>query len=177
VEGCIVNDQLLEIDVRLLLLRYGRQKVLQALARFGNQSLEELEQQLLRAEQRRTVKRPRPSIIEMVATECRERPDIIQPMKALVSRFQNRTFLPQLRDVQRFLDRAHTSQGKVKSRTTAAPTLIRTLATLPRTDLLRLAAEHHSPEDSDYDLLARAIMGKPAKGPGWKDPESEPTET
>ena len=42
-----MRDELLDIDVQLLVLRYGRQKVLSALSRLVEQTPTELEQQLL----------------------------------------------------------------------------------------------------------------------------------
>ena len=48
-----------------------------------------------------------------------------------------------------------------KSRTAAAPALIRSLAKLGPEELARLTAGKPSP-DSEYSLLARAIMGTTA---------------
>jgi hypothetical protein len=156
-----MSDQLLEIDIRLLVLRYGRQRVIRALAGVGEQRPEELEQQLRATEQKRKSSRPRlkPSLVDLAAAETAQRPDISEPLRALAIGFETRTFLPELRDAQRFLDRANASQRKLKSRADAGPALIRTLARLRREDLLRLAAKDESAGESDFSLLARAIMG------------------
>ncbi|HXB67313.1 MAG TPA: hypothetical protein VNY05_03675 [Candidatus Acidoferrales bacterium] len=79
-------------------------------------------------------------------------------MRALAVGYENRTFLPQLRDVQRFLDRTGVPHGKLKSRAAATPIVIRTLANLPPDNLTELLLDKTS-TDSDYALLARAIMG------------------
>ena len=163
-----MNDQLLEIDVRLLVLRYGRQRVLNVLARLSEQTMEQLEQQLRAIEQKpkagRT-KKSKQSLIDVVASEYRERPDIAEPLRAIAVRFENRVFLPNLRDVHRFLDRIGASQGTLKSRAVAGPVLIHELSKLPREELHRLAASDGSPRESDYSLLSRAIMGTPAVNP------------
>ena len=118
-----MNDKFLEFELRLLTLRYGRHELLHALARLGEQTPEELEQQIRRAEERRKAKPPRPAIMDLVAGECRERPEITELLRALAIKFENRVFLPNLRDVQRFLDRNDAVQGKLKSRNASAPVL------------------------------------------------------
>src|SRR5438105_6786573 len=160
-----MSDQLLAIDIRLLILRYGRQRVIRALAQVGDQTPEYVEEQLRAAEQKRKSTRPKPSLLALAAAESVQRPDISEPLRALAISFENRTFLPDLRAAQRFLDRANSSQKKLKSRAMAGPPLIRTLARLTREDLLRLAAEDKTDRESDFSLLARAIMDPSGKEP------------
>jgi hypothetical protein len=155
-------DQLLDIDVRLLVLRYGRQRVLAALARLVEQTPEQLEQELQALDRepaggRR--KQPKPSLIEIAASECRDRADILEPIKSLAIAFENRSFLPNLRDAQRFLDRAGSAPPKLKSRAAAGPLVIHVLSTLPKDELNSLAERNVPGGESDYALLARAIMG------------------
>lgn len=160
-----MKDHLLDIDVRLLVLRHGRQKVLSALARLVEQTPEQLDQQLLALEHKPPARRgggPKLSLVEVAALECRERAEIKEPLRALAVAFENRLFLPNLRDVQRFLDRVGASPQKFKSRTIAGPALIRALSKLPKDELLGLSAQDTSPHESDYALLSRAIMGGPA---------------
>lgn len=173
-----MNGRFLEIDVRLLVLRYGRQRVIQALARLGEQTVEELEQQLRTAEQTPKAKRPKRSILDLVALESRERPDIAEPLRALAVAYENRTFLPNMREVRRFLERVGASERNPRSRAAAAPVLIRTLAGLTGDELLRLGAEERSGGESDYSLLARAIMGRPATKPNeLTEPRLKPTKS
>ena len=160
-----MNDQFLEMETRFLILRYGRQRVLHTLARLGEQTPEDLEKLLQSRGEKRKTSRIKPAIMDLVALECHDHPDLAEPLRAIAVRFQNRAFLPHLRDVQRFLDRAGSEPGKMRSREAAAPALIRALGKLPREDLLRLASEDRSSGDSDYSLLARAIMGTPTAKP------------
>jgi hypothetical protein len=160
-----VTNQLLEIDVRLLVLRYGRQRILKVLARLGDQTLEDLDRQLRTVEQRsnvhRTIKQ-RQSLSDVVVVASRERPEIAEPLRAIAVNFENRTFLPHLRDVQRFFDRIGAPQQAAKSRAEIGPALIRALSKLKREELVMLAARDGAPRESDYSLLSRAIMGGPA---------------
>jgi hypothetical protein len=166
-----VKDQLLEIDVRLLLLRHGRQRVLDVLARLTDQTLEELEQQLRVSENKpkaRKTKVSKAALVDIVASEYSERPDIAEPLRAIASNFENRTFLPELRDVERLFDRIGVSAGRLKSRAEAGPILIRALAKLSREELVKLATRDKVPGESEYSLLARAIMGAPTAKPSDK---------
>jgi hypothetical protein len=162
-----VTNDLLEIDVRLLVLRYGRTRVLEVLARTGNLSLDDLERQLQALAERAKPKRAKRPLMNLVDAEVQQNPAISDPLRRLAVAFENRTFLPHLRDVVRFLDRNGVTHGKLKSRSAAAPVLVRLLARLPADELARLGAHDKATSDSDYALLARAIMGTPSpKGPG-----------
>ncbi len=157
-----MKDELLDIDVRLLVLRYGRQKVLTALSRLVEQTPAEIEQHLQTLGHRSSAgrkKAPNPSLIEVAASECRDHTEILEPLRALALAFENRTFLPNLRDVQRFLDRGSASPQKFKSRAIAGPAVIRALSMLPKDELTSLASRDESHGESDYSLLSRAIMG------------------
>lgn len=151
-------NELLDIDVRLLLVRYGRARILQALARLNEQTVEDLETQLQNIANRPKVKRASANAIDLVGAEAKARPEIAESLRALAVRFENRSFLPQLRDVQRFLDRTGASHGKLKSRAAATPIVIRTLGKLAPDHLAQLLLDKTN-TDSDYALLARAIMG------------------
>ena len=160
-----MSSKLLDIDVQLLILRYGRPKVLQALARLGKQTVEDLEHQLRAAAPKPKAKRPKPSAMDLLASACRERPEIAEFLRALALHFDNRTFLPHLRDVRRFLDQIGTPPAKLRSRAAAAPFLIQALAKLTPEDLSRLSVTDESAGESDYSLLAHAIMNSPATKP------------
>ena len=156
-----MTNDLLDIDIKVLLLRYGRKNVLQALARTTEQTLDEVQKQLQILAERNTTKakRAKPSILDMVTAHAQTRPDIAEPLRTAALAFENRTFLPQLRDVQRFLERNGTTHGKLKSRAATAPLVLRTLASLPPDELFRLTTAEMGSKDSDYAILARAIMG------------------
>src|SRR5205807_6574297 len=135
-------DDLLQIDLRLLLLRYGRRRILDALAALGDQTPEEVEAQITLAEKRKASRKTKTpsSAVELVAQVCPEKPESTQILKTLATRYDNRTFLPQLRDVQRFLDRIGSSHGRLKSRRAAARQVLTGLCRLSVDELERLLA-------------------------------------
>ena len=162
-----MKDKFFEIDVQLLVLRYGRQRVLDALARIDEQTREELDRSL-RDSQQKPRPRPitaKPTLADIVAIECRDRPNMTEQLRELALKYENRLFLPELRDVKRFLDRIGAPSVGLKSRVAAGPVLIRALAKLPPEELMKLTMRDRTPHESDYSLLSRAIMGRPAAKP------------
>ena len=157
-----MTDQLLDFELRLLIIRYGRRKVLSALAALGDQSLTDLEAQLLALEKIGKVKTRREpkSAQELVATACEGHPELRNLILDIVNRYQSRTFLPQLRDVERFLDHRGVQHGYLKSRTTALRHVIQGLSGLSEGELSRLLEDTSPQGQSDFSLLANQIMGK-----------------
>jgi hypothetical protein len=157
-----VTDELLALELRVLILGHGRRRVLQVLARLGDQSAEELERDLTALEHKRMAssKRPKASLADVIDAQCAEHPGIAEPLRTLGTAFQNRTFLPQLRDVQRFMERLGARQTKFKSRDAAGPVLMKVLGGMAHDRLRELALDGSTLGDSDYSMLARAILGK-----------------
>lgn len=154
-----MTDKAPELEIRLLLLRYGRRKILEALAHLEDQSVDEIERELSAAERKPKRKRTAASSLDIVAAETQKRPEVSEQLQTLASLFEARVFLPQLRDVQRFLERAGTSVRKPKSRAAVMSVLFRTLAKMEPHELNALIAGLHTQGDSDFSLLARTIMG------------------
>jgi len=135
---------------------------MQTLAALGEQTLEQAENELRAAEERKPIKKRKTlSVSDAVANGVRERPDAAEFLQLLATRFENRTFLPQLKDVQRFLDRSGAPYKNLRSRSAAGHRVITALCRLSIDELRQLAARSSSPKaDSDYALLAREIIGK-----------------
>jgi hypothetical protein len=153
---------LLDLRLRLLILEYGRQKVVRGLATLGDVTLEDLESRLAAISQKGKApskdRKPQPSVVELAEVACREHPEVLASVRALAVGFQNRTFLPHLRDVQRFIDGIDPGQPKLRSREAAGPIVLRALCTLTGDELARLAVQNHASGDTDFSVLAQAIM-------------------
>jgi hypothetical protein len=157
-----MTEQILALELRLLILRYSRRRIIDAFAALGDQTPEEVERELAAVLERKARRNTKPKeriASDLIADACRDRPEIVELVSTLVSRFENRTFLPELRDVVRFLDRAGVSHGKLKSRRLSTPVIVVALARLNADELHRLAAPPATEGDSDLALLAREIMG------------------
>jgi hypothetical protein len=156
-----MNDQVLNLELRLLILRYSRRRIIDSLAKLGDQTPEEIERELTavstRKAQRVTKPKVRPSS-DLIADACRDRPEVMELVTTLVNRFENLTFLPQRRDVVRFFDRLGISHGTLKSRRISAAAVISALAGLELEELKRLASPPAADSESDLAVLAREIM-------------------
>jgi hypothetical protein len=172
-----MSDQLLSLELRFLILRYSRRRLIEALAKLGDQTFEDVERELslaLEHKARRSKPKDRPTS-ELIAEACRDRPDTRELVTTIVNRFENHSFLPQLRDVTRFLDRAGTSHGKLKSRRASTPKVVEALAARTVDELRQLAAAPSAESESDFAILAREIMagGRPRRPPKDGDRESK----
>jgi len=155
-----MTNTYLQIELRLLLLRHGRRAIVQALAELGEQTPEDVERELAAAHERKKKRKAAaPSPAELVAKACKDRPEIIELVGTLVTRFENRSFLPNLRDVVRFLDQAGYPHGRLRSRRKAVGHVVKALSQTSTDELRRLNAPPSSSGESDYALLAREIMG------------------
>ena len=156
-----MKNDLVNLEVRFLLARYGERGVLQSIAQVRHQSVDTLEGELATLEAAKTtpVKRKIKSAEEIVV-------ELVQPddnRYALLSDaarlFELKRFLPKLRDVQDFLQRVTGHQCKANSRKDAVRPLLQTLLGLPSDQVQKLlddAAKNDS--TSDYQLLANQIM-------------------
>jgi hypothetical protein len=156
-----VKDRLFEMEVRLLVLRYGREAVLEKIAQMGDQTLEEVQQQFDSAQLSRKPERSnarRQTVCDLIAVEVRDRPEIEESLRTIMAKFEARTFLPHLRDVRRFFDRIGGPDVGIVSRAAAGLPLVRALSKLKGEELAVLAKNSETRE-SDFSLLAQAIMG------------------
>lgn len=153
-----MND-LVRIKLRLLLLQHGRREVVQALAALGEQTVEDVEAELRKLEQKKASRTRRVvSAVDALGDVHRDIPETDEPLRRLAIRFDNRSFLPQLRDVQLFLERFNSAKRKVKSRRDAAQQVVSALSRLTADELSQLLRLPEGEKDSDYADLARQIM-------------------
>lgn len=156
-----MTHELIEIDVRILFLRYGRNQVLHAISKIGDQSLEQLEEELKAIEEKRknrTRKKPKASLMELADKEAIRSPEKAEALRSLATRYENKVFLPNLRDVIKFLANRKVKHKKLRSRRDAGPILIRALAAMTEVQLNELYDKRAQNKDSDYSLLSRAIL-------------------
>ena len=160
-------SDLLEIEVRLLVLRRGLENVLRALAATEGVSEAEL---LNRVERHRTAVRlkgrtkppvdPNP-ILEQSCDPVAAR--------ALFGAYDDGRFLPRLQDVRSFLQ-SRGKPGSAKSRKTARLAIARVIAELSA-DTLRSLQSEAPPRSSQsaFEQLASQIMRNPDSGEAGSD--------
>jgi hypothetical protein len=158
----------LDLEISLILLKYGRRAALQAIARKSQVPeaalLREFDdllsaQKNARPKKRRGVK---PFILDSVLAGNETKAIYL---RALHSRFENRTFLPELKDVKRFFERYGRPVQAWKSRMLAEGSVFRLLASLDIYDLKKLVAETPVHKGvSSLGLISDEILGRNKPG-------------
>ena len=142
----------LEYEVALLLAKYGREPVLRMLAEKLACPQTELEALLTTIEKKKAVaprSRCAPTA-DRLETLISQHPEKAGQLRVLISRFQNRTFLPELRDVRRFFEQHSRNLGHTKSRAESLSKLLEILADL---DLIELDALSNASDSGVYSSL------------------------
>lgn len=154
------SEQFLDYEIALLLAKYGEKRLLTALAGKLGLSPEELHCKLngLKEVKPRVSARKRVDASRIVETIAAEQPEKASVLRLLFSRFQNKTFLPELKDVKRFFDRHGHALGSVKSRAEVAPRLFKLLGTLATSELKTLCEGGERKEYSSLGLISDEIM-------------------
>src|SRR5690242_6420237 len=127
-----MSEQYLNLELRLLLLRYGKRRVIEGLASLENQTVEEVEEAL--ANKGKKPPRPpkvKPVPVDPLAEAMAARPDAADIIKTLFIRFDNGMLFPKLKEVERFLDQANVTHGKLKSRKAATKQVLRGFTAMP----------------------------------------------
>lgn len=164
----MTSREFLDYEVSLLLLRHGKEALLSSVARRIGLSDDVLRQELGALLHAKNV---RPAEKKKLAPKQFEldplligREDKASYLRQLCARFDNRTFLPELKDVKRFLDR-HGQSHNAKSRALAQAALFQVLADLDVSELLKLLAESLvGVETSSLGLISDEILGRNRPG-------------
>jgi len=162
------QSNFLSIDVRLMLARYGRALVLKAIAEALRISEGDLEAELTSA-----IEKPVPTARKapFAVSELKiDDPDILSALLALEGRYKNRTFLPELRDVNRFLERNGRPGQRMKSRVAAQKRVFETLLKFRPADLAALVAfEEPRTGFSSLGVISDHIMSRHGDSGGKKE--------
>ncbi len=157
-----MTGDLVMLEVRLLLARYGLRAVIQALAKVREQGPEELEAELERLETKKAERKEKPQKTpeNLFARLPAQSPEQASLIRELVGLYEQKRFLPNLRMAEDFVARRTGQRPKFKSRRAALPTLLGVIAAIPSEELRGVREEWvFTPASGDYELLARAILG------------------
>ena len=162
------KSEVLDAEVSLLLLKYGRKAVIKALAvRLDSPD------ELLSLELRRSLdlikggvqKRERKIKPFDIGSIVLEYPDKAELLTVLNGRYEDKIFLPELKDIKRLFDRHHRSMVSVRSRLSAQKDVFRLLATLDKTELKKLVnAPVLSSRESSLGIISDQILGRNTPG-------------
>lgn len=156
---------LLDLEVQLLVLKHGRQRILRSLAGIEGITEADIERALSAAANAKSAKVAKPLL---TSAEMLERTHIESPAKkervaTLLREFDQKRFLPELRSVVRFCFE-HGEKSAAKTRAAALPKVLSILATLPDHELDELLnSARNGGGKSGFAHLAAAIMDRPRK--------------
>lgn len=160
----MVTQNILELEVRLLILKYGYKRVIEALARVRNENPEKIEELINEIEQKK-LKKTKPnkiSVEEISYKVASEHPDKAPQIQQLAIKFDNKIFLPQLKDVRRFLEKQGTLPKPIKTRQAGAKQVFDVLGRLSVNELDELIGSATN-DQSDFSILADQIIGEKPK--------------
>jgi hypothetical protein len=153
----------LKVQLRPLVARFGRTRVLQALRAVSETGVAQLEPEIADAGVKKPGKPPRQqkTVEEMVASLRLASEEAQRLMVQLGHLYESRQFLPNLHDADEFLRRNAASLRKCKSRKEALRPVLQALSGMPASELAELVDQtNHVSGQSDYAILANELMGK-----------------
>ena len=160
----MTQESLVNLEVRFLLARYGRQRVLEVIANIGEVDLSHIEAALESYESRdKRSGKLKPVNVDALVERLGLDADSKALVYGLAIAYESRSFLPQLRDVRRFLASCGIERA-VKSRRDALPQLMQALS---RCDADRLRDLASLPDDSrrgDLGVISDQILGAERSG-------------
>ena len=158
--------RLLELEVRVLVLKHGYKRVLGALSKSQGVTEEEIESALFELERLKGTKRKSrkiESITDIAARTTKKYPEKSKYILELARRFENKTYLPQMRDVRNFLVPFGLDRNSLKSRVNSAKIIIEKLCELSPSELAELV-DFVPSGNSAFSELAGQIMGDRGTG-------------
>ena len=164
------DETLLDLELRLLIARHGRTRVSEALSAIGDVDVAGINTGIKayehKAERNRAQRRPRKTMAEMVRDAHPKSFEARSLLEELGRAYEGKEFLPELREVRRFLESRGSSATTFRSRADALPTVLRVLALCA---LDELQALHNKRRDrgSDLGIITAQILG-PANQSGTR---------
>lgn len=157
------SDQILRVYITLLLLEYGKNPVLRMLAELIDHDQNKLEKILddmnkIRRAPTKRMPTAKPSV--SINSLLEKHPDKAPIVLSLKDRYDNRTLLPELKDVRRFLEKYSQTPKSIKSRADAAPKVIRVLIELPLQELEAMLSAPTAKGESDLGMISDQILSR-----------------
>lgn len=161
----MIDKEILSLEVRVLMVKYGYRKLIHAISEIKNDSIDKIEEDMRKLEllKRKKSKLPGRSIDDIVNTIINNNLEKADQLRRLAASYENRTFLPQLKDARQFLERNSANPRIPKSRLSAVSPVFRTLASLDISQLEEYLVTPGIGTDNALSLISDQIMGKRRK--------------
>ncbi len=157
------QTEILQAHLSLLILQYGEKMILESLAILRKQTVDEMESLLNDiyktgySQSKETHKQAKSRLSsEQLLLFDPEKTDLL---KSLKSKFENRIFLPELKDVRRFLENHGEPARNIKTRNVALNKVLKILISLSIADLEKLQVTENSVV-SGLGIISDQILGR-----------------
>ncbi len=153
-------DEILELELKLFLIKYGEKKILTSLAKLIGISPSELENKVQKVHQvgKKTVKEKGNRLSRVIEEIIEQHPQKARLLRKLYDQFQDRSFLPETHDIKRLLHRYELKSDGLKSRDSSAPKVFKLLASLEENELEELVQLHKNSNFSSLGIISDEIM-------------------
>jgi len=153
-----MGHDLLDLELKLLILKHGRTRLLESLAHIEDSTPDQIEHMIsqipaLRPRRKRKEVATAENLVDRLGMDDQEKKGKIL---TLAREYEHGRFLPQLRDAIRFCLR-HGIKVRAKSRRELLPRIVSLLAAGPVRDIERIMA-HSGEESGSFERLANALM-------------------
>ncbi len=155
------DKELLQLELRLLVARYGKAEVADGLATIEGVDRAALDNDIggyAKKKAKTRARRHQQKSVEEMVRLANPPPAVRDLVEKLAHAFQGREFLPQFRDVRRFLESRRITVSKFRSRADAFPTLLRVLSEQDVDELTALY-ERLAGSGSDLGIITDQILG------------------
>ncbi len=161
-----LDKTLLDLSLRLLIVQHGKARVSEALSAIEDADLSgihgEIESCGNKATRTKAQRRPGKSIEETIRDAGPASPEAEGVIKKLARAYQSREFLPELRDVKRFLEsRSTLPAARLRSRADAFPMVVRVLARCELDELYSLDRRREN-RGGDLGVITDHLLGRGA---------------
>ncbi|WP_127158682.1 hypothetical protein [Xanthomonas arboricola] len=155
------QKELIKFDIHLLLVRYGRFSVLREMAEALNVDEATLQAELKNVVLEKPVKTAEFTVFDLGITDDKK----VKLLTELEGRYLNRTFLAELKDVNRFLERNGYRSGRPKSRQVARKSVFKLLVNFNYAELEALIKHEDKGKDfSSLGVISDHIMSRHKPG-------------
>lgn len=152
-------DDILELEISLLLIKYGEMKVIKSLSKLiglKNDDLKTKLKMISKSKDSCQINNYRLDSIDNIIDKYPEKRNLL---KDLYDRYQNKTFLPEFRDIKRLLNRHYIELEKIKSRKSAIKKVFDLLSSLDENELKELAQQKERTNMSSLGIISDQILG------------------
>ena len=156
------EKNLLDLELRLLIARHGKTRVSEALLAIGDVDVASIDAGVKAYEDKtrknRLRSRPRKTMDEMVRDAHPKGIEAQRLIEKLGRAYESKEFLPELREVSRFLESRGNSARAFRSRADALPAVLRALALCDVGELQTLHDKRRG-HGSDLGIITDQILG------------------